>query len=65
MTKRMQEFVIEFECRPYGRLASETLLTAEALTGPIAGVEIPAVNGHVDALAELTITDSSSECRLR
>ena len=57
MTQRMQEFVIEFECRPYGRLATETLLTDEPLAGPIDGVEIPTVNGHVDALAELTITD--------
>ena len=60
MSKRMQEFVIEFECRPYGRLATETLLTDEPLTGPIDGVEIPTINGHVDALAELTVTDSSS-----
>jgi hypothetical protein len=60
MTKRIQEFVIEFECRPYGRLAPETLFTDEVLEGPIAGVEIPAVAGHVPALGELTLTDTSS-----
>jgi hypothetical protein len=61
MTKRMQEFVIEFECQPYGRLATETLLTNAPLAGPIDGVEIPTVNGHVDAFADLTVTDVSAE----
>lgn len=60
MTKRMQEFVIEFECRPYGRLATVTAFTGQALNGPIDGIEIPSVPGHVDAFAELAISDTSS-----
>jgi hypothetical protein len=63
MTKRMQEFVIEFECRPYGRLATIIAWTSQSLSGPLAAAEIDAadVPGHVDALAELTLTDTSSE----
>jgi hypothetical protein len=61
MTQRIQEFVIEFECQPYGRLETETLFEDEVFDGPIDSVEIQVVNGHVDALPELTITDTSSE----
>jgi hypothetical protein len=63
MTQRIQEFVIEFECKPYGRLASFTVLTDRDFAGPIDGAEINAedVPGHVDALGELTLTDTSSE----
>jgi hypothetical protein len=47
MTQRIQEFVIEFECQPYGRLETETLFEDEVFDGPIDSVEIQVVNGHV------------------
>ena len=63
MTQRRLEWVVEFECLPWGRLESVTAWEDRALAGPIDGTEIDAsdMDGHVDALATLTLTDSSGE----
>jgi hypothetical protein len=52
-----------FECLPYGRLDPVTIFTAQALAGPIASIDLTAIPGHVDALAELILTEASGFSR--
>lgn len=60
MSQLRQEFVVEFEVKPYGRKAAFAAFTDEAFAGPIDGIEIGIFDGHVDALAVLTLEDNSS-----
>ena len=57
------EVTIEFESRPYGLLEPVTIFEGVSLSGPIDSTDISGVPGHVDALAELTLTDASSQKR--
>jgi hypothetical protein len=59
MTQFIQEFVVEFECLPWGRRESVTVFTDETFDGPIDGIEIEPVEGSVDALAVLTVSEAS------
>lgn len=61
LSRRRCEPTFEFECRPYGRLAPRTIFTSQAITGPIGELELTDIRGHVDALAELTITDTATQ----
>lgn len=63
---------VDFECRPYGRLAPvEMDIGASAsgpvpqviLEGPIDSFDVEDVDGHVYALGLLTLTDDSSQNR--
>lgn len=55
--------VLEFTCRPYGRLAPITLVTNATSTDPIQSVSLPDIPGSVPALVEATITDSATQAR--
>ena len=54
---------IEFETRPYGLLDEVTIFSGVTFAGPIAGVTVTGVPGHVPAWGELTLTDSSTQQR--
>ena len=56
-----QEFTIEIEVKPNGRLEDATVWSDVGFNGPIDGVLIEDIPGNVDALAELTLEDTSTE----
>lgn len=63
MNLKVCEVEFKFECKPYGKLAEETVWTGRTFNGPIDFEEVTGVQGHVDALAELTLTDASTQSR--
>jgi hypothetical protein len=62
LRRRRQEFVVEFETKPWGRLTEDTIFEdLPFATDQISSTVIEGVRGNVDALAELTLNDDSSE----
>lgn len=53
----------EFECKPYGRRDPEVWFSGVVLDGPIDYIDLEGIPGHVDAWAELTLTEVSSQTR--
>lgn len=53
----------EFITLPYGRLAQAAVVTNANGTAPILSFNVPALDGSVDALGILTLTDTASQAR--
>lgn len=54
---------VQFEVRPYARLAEREIVEAVTLAGPIDSFEVEGVGGQVDAFGRLELTDLSSQAR--
>ena len=52
-----------FECEPYGKLSPVTIASNQAASAPLLVFDVADVPGHVDALGELTITDTATQER--
>jgi hypothetical protein len=63
LNQLLGEASFKFECLPFGRLAPITIWTGKTFSGPIDYEDVASVTGHLPALAELTLTDASSQTR--
>jgi hypothetical protein len=72
LNQRHCEATVSFETKPYGRLSPVALTLIDSagnsgesvtLSGPIDWFEVQSIPGHVPALGELTLTDTSSQAR--
>jgi hypothetical protein len=61
--RKLIRIEFEFACRPYGLLAPIQLVVGHALNGPVDAIDLAAVPGHVDALADVELTDISGQAR--
>lgn len=61
LNMRIVEFELAFECLPWARLDPVEIFTDEVLQNPIDGIEVLGIDGHVNALGELTIVDEDGE----
>lgn len=60
---RVAEIPFEFEARAYGRLEESVVFASVAMTGPQDVVAVEPPGGHVDALGNLAVTETSSQTR--
>lgn len=55
--------VLEFTCRPFGRLTPVALVTNATSSDPIQSVSLPDIPGSADAWISATITDTATQAR--